>query len=131
MSDNRPTPFILNVCTDRVNHALQFASKTNAVQAYRKVKTAHDAWQATASTAPGTLGTHEIDDDYGTTALVSLSTIGSIRLTDVTAEQRAAQSLELSKIYSALDFENVVEEKHAHLKLLRAKAGQSPILRAQ
>jgi hypothetical protein len=120
MPDKKPTPFTLIVCTDGVNHSLQ----------YRNSATARDAFRA-ANRAYADKSPLALEDDYGANVVVAAGGLRSFRLTDLVQEHRANMSLKLCELYAALEFEELVKSEHAALTLIKARNSSGGIIRPQ
>lgn len=112
MPDKKPNPFTLIICTEGVNHNMQYKSGPTATAAYRQlrelVKTKTPAY-------------HEVSDDFGATCIVDCAAVRSMRLTNLAEEHRANMQLKLCELYAALEFEELVKTEHGALTLVKAR----------
>lgn len=120
MPDKKPTPFTLIICTEGVNHSLQFRSSATATAAYRQLR------ELVNKKTPCY---QDVTDDYGACVSVDCLHVRSLRLTDVAQEHRANMGMKLCELYAALEFEELVKTEHAALTIIKARNNTGGIIR--
>ena len=110
MSAKIPVHCSLTICTEGVNHILQYNGKDTVRAAYRTIRdTPAD-------------GEYEISDDYGATVTGPRSGVRSMRVENINEMHRASQNMEIIKMYNIREFGDLIDKEHPGLKLIRAQA---------
>lgn len=118
----KPTPFVLTLCCEGVNHALCFKSRAKGHVALTTVLAAQRAYFSIANGESVGGDEFKIEDDYGAVVTGWGKHVKTMRLVDITEEHKSGMDLEIVKAQAALDFKEVVQKEHPGLMLARASA---------